>query len=75
MQTTVAPPERLLDSPGEVAQKLGCSTRTVWTLIQRGDLESVRLGQLRKVPAEAVDQYVAKLRKAAQAASGDGDGA
>lgn len=71
MQIAIPTEERLLLSPGEAALKLGCSPRTVWTLIQRGDLESVKLGQLRKIPADALIEYVNRLRKQPSLPGGD----
>jgi excisionase family DNA binding protein len=59
----MVPQERRLYSAEEVADQLGCSKRTVWNLMLRGELESVRLGHLRKVPAEAVDEYIDSLRR------------
>lgn len=67
------PDRRLYDVP-EVAALLGVDERYVWTLISRHDrgsddgLESVKLGRLRKVPSECVEQFIAYLREQAQAA-------
>jgi excisionase family DNA binding protein len=41
---------------------LAISERQAWRLVMSGDLESVHVGHLRRVPASAVDDYIAKLR-------------
>jgi excisionase family DNA binding protein len=56
-------PAKRLYSPAETGEQLGVSTRTVWNLIRSGVIESVKVGQLRKVPAEAIDGYIAQLRR------------
>ncbi len=52
----------LLLSVKEVAYQFGgLSPRTVFRMIQRGDLPKVKLGRLVRVPAQAVYDYVAQL--------------
>jgi len=51
----------LLWSVNEVARQLDISSRTVFRLIERGELPRVKLGRLVRVPAEAVLEYVAQL--------------
>ncbi|WP_107097579.1 excisionase family DNA-binding protein [Streptomyces sp. WMMB 322] len=46
----------------EAARRLGIGRTVCYRLISSGELESVTLGRLRKVPAEAVPEYVARLR-------------
>lgn len=57
-------PRRLL-TKGTAAQALGVSERMVETLIQSGDLRSVRIGKRRLVPVQALDEYVAGLDRGA----------
>ena len=49
----------------EAGRALGVSRSTVWRLIQRGDLPSVRRGGRRLVPASAI-QTRARRRRAAR---------
>ena len=63
-QEAVAP--RLLLRVEEAAQRLGIERTLMYALVQSGDVESVRLGRLRRIPAECLDEFVAKLRAAAQ---------
>lgn len=45
----------------QVADQLQVSVRTVYSLLYGGRLESVKIGVLRRVPADALDRYVASL--------------
>lgn len=47
-----------LMTPGEVATLLNVSQRTVYSLINRRDLVSVKIGRLVRVPEDAVTRYV-----------------
>lgn len=53
---------KLLLTPEEAAQRLGCGRTYVFHLIKSGALESVKVGRLRRVPAAATDEFVARLR-------------
>ena len=57
-------PDKLLYSPEETAVMLGCGRSYTFELIARGELESFKLGRLRKVPREAIDAYIQRLRTA-----------
>jgi excisionase family DNA binding protein len=59
---------RLLLSPERVSERLDMGRTKVYELIATGELESVRIGRSRRVPAEAVESFVARLR-AGQVAS------
>ncbi|MDT0422633.1 MULTISPECIES: helix-turn-helix domain-containing protein [Streptomyces] len=48
----------------EAARRLGVGRTTCYALIRAGELESVTIGALRRVPAEALPEYVARLRQA-----------
>ena len=51
----------------EAAALLGCSRRTVYTLIRSGWLEFIKLGHLRRIPFVAVDDLLDTLRDQAAA--------
>lgn len=59
--------ERLLHSPQESAELLGVSRSQMFELLARGEVESFKIGRLRKVPREAIDAYIKRLRAAAGA--------
>jgi excisionase family DNA binding protein len=48
----------------EAARRLRIGRTLCYQLIGLGELESVPVGRLRRVPAEAVPEYVARLREA-----------
>ncbi|HEX2318947.1 MAG TPA: helix-turn-helix domain-containing protein [Streptosporangiaceae bacterium] len=48
----------------EAARRLRFGRTFVYRLISSGELESVKVGRLRRVPAECLAEYVATLRAA-----------
>ncbi|MGO4956837.1 helix-turn-helix domain-containing protein [Luteococcus sp. Sow4_B9] len=69
---TVTPP-RLLLKVEEVAEILNVGRSTAYHLVLTGEIESVTVGRLRRVPAEAVSEYVNRLRAdVEQIRTGDG---
>jgi excisionase family DNA binding protein len=47
-----------LMSPGDVAEILGISVRTVSRLIDERRIDSVRVGRLNRIPETAVEAYI-----------------
>lgn len=45
----------------EAAERLAIGRTAVYALLKSGELESVRIGRLRRIPAEAVENYVQRL--------------
>lgn len=60
---TTTPPQsiRVLLSVEEAAQRLTISRTRTYALIKAGEIESLRIGRLRRVPANAIDDYVQRL--------------
>ncbi len=59
---TVRPmPKRVLLKVEEAAQQLGIGRTTAWRLVTTGELESVRIGRLRRVHVDAVRDYAKRL--------------
>ncbi|MGW7238670.1 helix-turn-helix domain-containing protein [Streptomyces sp. NPDC054804] len=52
----------------EAARRLRIGRTTCYALIRSGELESVPVGRLRRVPADALAAYVARLRTVYRAA-------
>jgi excisionase family DNA binding protein len=52
---------RILYPVSEAAQQLGVSVTTTRALIMSGALRSVKIGQARRVPADALHEYVQRL--------------
>lgn len=53
----------LLLTPEVAAERLSCGRTKVYELIRTGALESVKVGRLRRVPVDALNAYVASLRR------------
>jgi excisionase family DNA binding protein len=49
----------------DVAERLGCGRTFVYELISSGELETVKLGRLRRVPVAALDALIERLRASA----------
>lgn len=54
-------PKRVLLKVEEAAQQLRIGRTTAWRLVSTGELQSVLVGRLRRVPASAVAEYAARL--------------
>jgi excisionase family DNA binding protein len=55
---------RLLDIR-QVAELLGCSRSYAYVLVTSGEIRSLKLGRLMRVPADAVSEFIdRKLREA-----------
>ena len=52
---------RLLLRPEEVAQALSVGRSTVYELMRAGELRSVKIGASRRIPTDAVVEYLAGL--------------
>ncbi|MEU0215613.1 excisionase family DNA-binding protein [Streptomyces sp. NPDC006265] len=61
-------PTLVLLTVEEAARRLRIGRTTCYGLIRSGELESVPVGRLRRVPADAVPEFVTRLRTAQRAA-------
>lgn len=57
--------DRLLLTPTEAATALGIGRSKVYELMQTGQLESVHIGACRRVPADALHNFLLSLRATA----------
>ena len=57
-------PARLLYDIPTAAEQLSVSTRMLDRLIADGVIETVKVGRLRRVPADALADYIERLRRA-----------
>jgi excisionase family DNA binding protein len=57
----------LLLTVEEAARLLGIGRTTAYALVKTGELESIPLGRLRRIPAECVTEYINRLRAQARA--------
>ncbi|MDR3202879.1 MAG: helix-turn-helix domain-containing protein [Bifidobacteriaceae bacterium] len=56
----------------EVADQMRVSGMTVYRLIHAGELRAIRVGRSFRVPADALDEYLAAAEQAGPAAIADG---
>ena len=63
MDVTPAPPgpTRTLLSVEAAATQLSIGRTTMYALLKNGDVASIRIGRLRRVPAEALTTYTTRL--------------
>jgi excisionase family DNA binding protein len=54
--------DKLLLSPEEGAGLLGVGRTHMFELIARGEIESFKIGRLRRIPREAIHAYIERLR-------------
>ena len=48
----------------EAAALMSLGRRTVWRMVASGEIESVKVGRSRRIPRQAVADYIASLRAA-----------
>lgn len=46
----------------QAAERLGIGRTLMYSLVSSGEVESVTIGRLRRIPSDALVQYVSKLR-------------
>ena len=51
--------KRFLSIP-EAAEMLGLTAKGLWAMVGRRDLESVKVGRLRKISLTAIEEYIAQ---------------
>ena len=57
---------RLLFTPEHAAARLDVGRTTVYALMASGELQSVKIGRSRRVPAAALEEYVERLVQSPQ---------
>ena len=64
MSIDVSSQPALLLRVEEAADLLGIGRSLMYRLVLSGEVESVHVGRLRRIPAECLDEHVARLRAA-----------
>lgn len=59
---------RLLLTVEAAAEWLSISRTRMYALLKAGEIESVKVGRLRRIPAEAITAYITRLAAAQRAA-------
>jgi len=57
--------ERLLIDPREAARRLSLGRTTVYEMLQRGELESISVGRARRIPTDAIEEWLRTKRQTA----------
>ena len=60
--------EQLLLRVEEAAARLGIGRSLMYRLVLSGEVESVHVGRLRRIPAECLAEHVARLRAGVRSA-------
>jgi excisionase family DNA binding protein len=60
--TRLLGPSRYLLSPAEAAHVLNVGRSTVFVLMSTGQLESVHVGRLRRIPLDSIQAFIQRLR-------------
>jgi len=55
--------QQLLVTMEEGAQMLGCGRTAIYELVRRGEIESIKLGRSRRIPMNALEAFVQRLRQ------------
>jgi excisionase family DNA binding protein len=56
----------------EAAARMSLGKRTVWRMIHDGEIESVKRGRSRRIPRQAVADYIEQLRTASGSPASSG---
>lgn len=54
--------ERIILTVEEAADRLGIGRTMVYALVRSGDIESIAIGRLRRIPIDALEKFVERLR-------------
>jgi excisionase family DNA binding protein len=61
MESQTTPVPRVMLTPEQAAEALGIGRTTVFALIKTGELRSLLIGRLRRIPADEIDAYITRL--------------
>ncbi len=53
----------LLLTPDEAARRLSLSRTTLYELVLRGEIESLKIGRSRRIPADALTAFIERKRQ------------
>ena len=62
--------DRVVLTVEEAADRLGVGRTFVYALVKSGEIESIAIGRLRRIPCDAVDDFVQRLRDLGREATG-----
>lgn len=53
-------PEQILLTVNDVCERFHLTRPTVYTLINTGELSSIKIGRARRIPARALEEFIAR---------------
>lgn len=59
----ITEPTPLVLTIEQAAQRLGIGRTLMYALVTSGEIESVTIGRLRRIPADCITEYVNRLRQ------------
>jgi excisionase family DNA binding protein len=59
---TVQSTPRIVLTVEEAAERLGIGRTLMYALVKSGEVESIAIGRLRRIPLDALDDFVERLR-------------
>ncbi len=59
---TVQSTPRMVLTVEEAAERLGIGRTLMYALVKSGDVESIAIGRLRRIPLDSLDDFVERLR-------------
>ncbi|MCU0277301.1 MAG: excisionase family DNA-binding protein [Candidatus Nanopelagicales bacterium] len=62
MNLTIQTDDRLLHTVVEAARRLGISRSLLYELLATGEIQSIHVGRLRRIPADALTDYITSQR-------------
>ena len=72
-ETDLEQPPRLVFSVEAAAELLSLSRTRMFALLKAGQVRSIRVGRLRRIPADALTEYVDQLVRAQAHADNESD--
>ena len=54
--------QRIVLTVEEAAERLEVGRTMVYALVRSGDIESIAIGRLRRIPIDALDEFIGRLR-------------
>jgi excisionase family DNA binding protein len=58
----MAADKKLLYKPENAGEQIDMGRTAIYALVKSGELRSVKIGRSRRIPADALEEYVEKLK-------------
>ena len=64
-------PDRIVLTVEEAAERLCVGRTLVYALVRSGDIESIAIGRLRRIPCDALEDFVSRMRELSRSGTYD----